>query len=203
VTDFLKRLEKWLAQHALSCYRSLLPGATPRELKAAAKALALQLPDALQDLYRWRNGQGPRSRPLFADAHARYTFLTLQQVQEAQANLNEILKELEDVGASGRDTWWHRAWVPFLDADGDHLCVDSLGTLGGGAGQVLSFFHDDSSRVIDHPSLRHWLETFVVSLEANLWQERQGTLELVNKEAFEQLARQRNPGYPVVVHSQL
>jgi cell wall assembly regulator SMI1 len=102
---------------------------------------------------------------------------------------------------AGQDTWWHRAWIPFLDAGGDHLCVDSQGTLGGSAGQVISFFHDDSSRVIDYASLRNWLEAFVASLEADLWREESGTLELLNKEEFEQLTRQMNPGYPVVVHS--
>jgi cell wall assembly regulator SMI1 len=129
--------------------------------------------------------------------------MTLRQVQEVHANLSEILGELEAEGSSGRDTWWHRAWIPFLDAGGDHLCLDSRGTLGGGAGQVLSFFHDDSSRVIDYPSLQKWLETFVGSLEAGLWREQDGTLELVDREHFERLYLQINPGFPVVVDSQL
>jgi cell wall assembly regulator SMI1 len=128
--------------------------------------------------------------------------MTLRAVQEVQANLNEILGELEEAGSPGRDTWWHRGWIPFLDAGGDHLCVDSEGTLQGRAGQVISFFHDDSSRMIEYPSLRSWLATFVVSLEANMWQERNGTLELVNEKHLEQLTKQMNPGYPVLVHSQ-
>jgi cell wall assembly regulator SMI1 len=129
--------------------------------------------------------------------------MTLREVEEMHAGLNEILGELEEQGETGRDTWWHRKWVPFLGAGGDHLCVDSEGTLGGVAGQVISFFHDDSSRVIDYPSLRNWLETFVVSLDAKMWQERNGTLELLNKEHCEQLAKQMNPGYPVFVDAQL
>jgi cell wall assembly regulator SMI1 len=129
--------------------------------------------------------------------------MPLQEVQEVHANLCQVLGELEENGESGRDTWWHRGWVPFLDAGGDCLCVDTQGTLGGVVGQVISFFHDDSSRVIDYPSLRHWLETFMVSLEAGVWRERNGMLELVDKERFDQLYRQMNPGYPVVVDSQL
>jgi hypothetical protein len=43
----------------------------------------------------------------------------------------------------------------------------------------------------------------VVSLESGLWRERDGTLELLDKERFDQLYKQMNPGYPVVVHSQL
>ena len=93
--------------------------------------------------------------------------------------------------------------MPFLDAGGDCLCVDTRGTLGGVAGQVIAFFHDDSARAIEYPSLRNWLETFVVSLEAGLWREQDNALELLDKERFEQLHKQMSPGYPVVVHSQL
>jgi cell wall assembly regulator SMI1 len=203
MNDLLDRLTNWLRQHGPACYRRLLPGATQPEIEAAEAALGLQLPGDLRELYRWRNGQAPPPRPIIADAHDRYSFMTLQEVQAMHANLGEILGELEDEGSSGRDTWWHRAWVPFLDAGGDCLCVDCQGTLGGVAGQVLSFFHDDSSRVIDYPSLRNWLETFVVSLEAGLWREQAGTLELLDRAHFEQLSKQMNPGYPVVVHSQL
>jgi cell wall assembly regulator SMI1 len=128
--------------------------------------------------------------------------MTLREVQEVHANLSEILGELEQAGETGRDTWWHREWVPFLDAGGDCLCVDAHGTLGGSVGQVISFFHDDSSRVIEYPNLPKWLETFVVSLEAGVWHERGGTLELRNKKGFEQLYKQMNPGYPVLVDSQ-
>ena len=165
--------------------------------------MALALPDALQQLYLWRNGQAQGSRPVFGDAHARYTFLSLQEVQAAHANLNEISAELEAEGLSGRDTWWRPAWIPFLEAGGDHLCVDTAGTLGGAAGQVIAFFHDDSSRVIDYPSLDQWLETFVASLEASMWRERDGSLEVLDKERFERLAKRMNPGYPIVVHSQV
>jgi cell wall assembly regulator SMI1 len=140
---------------------------------------------------------------VFGDASASYTFLSLREVQEAHANLNEIAKELEEQGLSGRDTWWHRSWIPFLGADGDHLCLDASGTLGGVPGQVICFFHDDSSRVIAYPSLEQWLEVFVVSLEAQMWQERNGSLELRDKKRFEQLAKRISPGYPVVVHSQV
>jgi cell wall assembly regulator SMI1 len=200
--DLLKKLEKWLKQYAPGRYRSLLPGATPKELKACEAALGLRLPAALRELYRWRNGQGQRGGYFF-DAQGPYSFMPLQQVQEVHANLSEILGELEEEEASGRDTWWHRAWVPFLDAGGDCLCVDTEGTLGGVAGQVIAFFHDDSSRVIDYPSLEKWLETFVVSLEAGLWRERDKTLELLDKERFEQLHKQMSPGHPVVVHSRV
>jgi cell wall assembly regulator SMI1 len=129
--------------------------------------------------------------------------MPLQQVQEVHANLGEILGELEDLGESGRDTWWHRAWVPFLDAGGDCLCVDTRGTLGGVAGQVIDFAHDDSTRGIEYPSLQSWLETVVASLEAGLWRERENALELLDKERFDQLYKRMSPGYPVVVHSRL
>jgi cell wall assembly regulator SMI1 len=202
VTDLLERLERWLRQYAPGPYQSLLPGVTQQELEACQAALAVQLPDALQALYRWRNGQAPRTPPLFADAHSRYSLMTLREAQGAHAGLSEVLGEIEEQGLPGRDTWWHRKWVPFLDAGGDHLCVDAQGTLGGAAGQVVSFFHDDSSRVIEYGSLRDWLQTFVVSLEASLWRERKGTLELLNQEHYAQLAKQMNPGYPVLVHAQ-
>jgi cell wall assembly regulator SMI1 len=201
--ELLNRLESWLRQNAPSCFRCLLPGVTKQDLKAFEDALTFALPDALQLLYLWRNGQSQGSRPLFGDAHTRYTFLTLREVQEAHANLNYILEELEEEGLSGWDTWWHPTWIPFLDAGGNHLCVDTKGTLGGVPGQVISFFHDDSSRVIDYPSLEQWLETFVVSLETQLWRERDGSLELLDQDQFEQLVKRMNPGYPIVVHSQV
>jgi cell wall assembly regulator SMI1 len=202
MNDLLRKLESWLKQNAPGRYRSLLPGATQKELQACEGALGLRLPGGLRELYRWHNGQGERGGYLF-DFQGPYSFMPLRQVQEVHANLSEILGELEELGESGRDTWWHRAWVPFLDAGGDCLCVDAQGTLGGRVGQVIAFFHDDSTRGIEYPSLRNWLETFVTSLEAGLWRERDNALELLDKERFEQLHKQMSPGYPVVVHSQV
>jgi cell wall assembly regulator SMI1 len=203
MNELLGRLERWLRKNCPDCYQSLLPGVAREEFEAFEDALVVQMPEALKELYRWRNGQAPKSRPIFGNAHARYTFMTLREAQEAHANLGDILQELEDEGSSGRDTWWHPGWVPFLDGCGDYLCVDTKGTLGGSPGQVLSFFHDDSSRVIESPGLRNWLETFVVSLEADMWQGSRDGLELLDKDGFEQLARRMNAGYPVVVHSQV
>jgi hypothetical protein len=139
----------------------------------------------------------------FFDLQDPYSFMPLQQVQEMHANLSEILGELEDEEESGRDTWWHRSWVPFLDNGGDCLCVDTQGTLGGVVGQVIDFAHDDSTRLIQYPSLRNWLATFVASLEAGLWREQGNALELLDKARFDQLYQQINPVYPLVVESRL
>jgi cell wall assembly regulator SMI1 len=198
----LRKLEKWLKQYAPGRYRSLLPSATPKELKTCEAALGLRLPDDMRELYRWHNGQG-QGGGYFFDIQGPCSFMRLQRVQEVHANLSEILGELEDEEGSGRDTWWHRAWVPFLDNGGDCLCVDTRGALGGVAGQVVYFAHDDSARSIECPSLEKWLGTFVAGLEAGLWREQGNALELLDKQRFEQLHQQMSPGYPVVVHSRL
>jgi cell wall assembly regulator SMI1 len=87
MTDLLDRLERWLEHHARGVYPSLLPGVTPQELQAWEDAHALQLPEALRELYGWRNGQAPDARPLLADAHALYSFMSLREVEQVRASL--------------------------------------------------------------------------------------------------------------------
>lgn len=207
MTALIRRLDQWLSANRPEFYRSLLPGIGPAGVRACEALLGFPMPDALIALYAWRNGQSNTSSDFcgacYADCYTPYTFMTLRQVQESHASLNEIWRELEDTGAPGRDTWWHPRWVPFLDGAGDHLCVDAVGTLGGRQGQVLSFLHDDSTRLIDYPSLERWLETFVVSLEASLWEERNGRFQPVDNSKVEAVVNKMNPGYPIRVRSTL
>jgi hypothetical protein len=84
-----------------------------------------------------------------------------------------------------------------LDGGGDHLCVDTA------SGQLISFFHDDSSRIIEYPNLERMLEIYVLSLEAKMWHVNDGRLEPLNPQRLDEFVKRLNPGYPIIVRSSL
>jgi hypothetical protein len=69
--------------------------------------------------------------------------------------------------------------------------------VGGVEGQVLNFWHDWESRSIEYPSLEKWLEVFVDSLEAGMWQEVGGDLHPIDEDKWDTFVGERNPGYPI------
>src|SRR5262249_33279047 len=196
----LDRLETWFQTNCPVPFSHFLPAVSPERLAALEEALGLRLPEAFKELYLWRNGQSRCSGRVFGDAYNVYDFMTLTEVQESHATLNDVLREIKEDDPTEGDTWWHPRWVPFLSADGDHFCVDTEGTHGGSRGQIICFLHDDSA-VIESAGLETWLETFVVSLESGLWRNAGSWLELLTKEGHHQLARQMNPGYPISLAS--
>ena len=191
--DAIARLDAWLKANRADYYAELSPGAKDPEIAEIEKAAGKSLPDAFKAFLRWRNGQGEDC----------YDAL---QFNRSPMNVDDILatmdtmKELSNAGEFELEGWWDAGWVPFLDnGGGDHLVLDLTGSFGGKPGQVLEFWHADADRDIVAPSFSGWLESFVASLEADLWAEEDGDFHPEDDDELDEYLAERLPGYPIEV----
>jgi cell wall assembly regulator SMI1 len=177
MTELVARLDVWLSRNRPDFYANLLPGLTDAEWAAFEARLGVPMPDAFRVLYQWRNGQPDDHSVSF---HGNRTWTPAEHIVST--------KELFDrmIGYDFPPDWWNRAWVPFLhNGAGSHLCVDTVGTDGGPAGQLVEFWNRDPDRPIVSPSLEHWLKDFVTSLERDRWE--------YTKYGFECIERREQP----------
>jgi cell wall assembly regulator SMI1 len=146
IGDVLQRLDVWLARHRLRYLAGLNPPATAAELAALSAKLARPVPDDLQALLRWHNGQGQEFIGAFEQSWL------LMSCQSIVAN-----RELLNLDAAA--TGWRTTWIPFLDDDaGDFLCLDD-------AGAVRAFWLGNQDHPVVAPSLSAWLDDFVSHVE--------------------------------------
>jgi cell wall assembly regulator SMI1 len=186
LNEWLKRLELWLAGHRPRALVALLPGATRDELRQWERELGAAGSSALSELLAWHNGQDPRG-PAFQ--HNR-RLLGTGEILEDRAMLRELV-------AAGDITAWHDGYLPFLRSwGGDLVCVDTAGQLRGVPGEIFVRTSDDEVYSPDYPSLLNWLEVFVTTLEAGLWQ-GDGELQPRDDEAFLAAVDRIAPGYPI------
>jgi cell wall assembly regulator SMI1 len=186
----LERLERWLRLYRAEYYEWLRPGVPERELMTLERDLGRNLPAGFRELYRWRDGQDPECTLAF---QYNQMFMPLKQVQQVWV----AISQLQDGGEFPETNWWSKSWLPFLGTeDGDHLCVDLDGAFGGMAGQVLMFHHDFESRNIEYPSMEKWMEAFVPSVEAGMWDAEENEFKPREAEPVRMLRLRAAPGYP-------
>jgi cell wall assembly regulator SMI1 len=149
---------------------------------ARAKALGA-VPAELLAILAWHDGS--RGREL--DGY--YRLLSCAEIVRHKRTTDSLVAEFEDAWMPGE--WWSPDWIPFLEFNGDLVCVD-------GRGRVVSFKTHDARRTILHGSFRDWLATL-----ASLWERMpEGASEDDQTRYFEgrearRIARAKNPGYPI------
>jgi cell wall assembly regulator SMI1 len=207
MNPLVKRLDSWLKKNRPDYYAILRPGLKSKEIKAFEKLLGFSLPQTWKDLYTWRNGQHD---PNALDPNGKVdpspwlafrnnaVFGSLHVVQDSYTLLNGLL----ECGQFEEKNWWNVKWVPILTGlGGDHVCLDLEGSFRGQPGQILYFCHDDTRRVIEYPSLDSCLETFIVSLEAGMWEEQDGCFQPKDEKKWQGLHKKMNRGYPKYKHA--
>jgi cell wall assembly regulator SMI1 len=186
----LERLERWLRLYRADYYDYLRPGVPERELTALERDLGRNLPAGFRELYRWHDGQEPDCTLPF---QYKQMFMPMSQVQLVWAAIGQLL----DGGEFPETNWWSKSWLPFLGSEaGDHLCVDLDGAFNGMPGQVLLFYHDMECRNIEYPSMEKWMEAFVPSVEAGMWEEDGGEFKPREVQQVRTIRLRAAPGYP-------
>jgi cell wall assembly regulator SMI1 len=160
-----ERIETWLKAQAPEILKDLRPGATEVELRRTENSLGILLPNAVKDSYLIHNGA--EGCGLFSCED----FLSLNEMVSKW----KVLKDIWDTGFFNkfqgdptgpvRADWWNPKWIPWLsDASGNHLCFDLDPTEGGTTGQIIRFWHDDSTRQVLATGLDSWLQQFADDL---------------------------------------
>jgi cell wall assembly regulator SMI1 len=156
VAELLGRLEKWLGQHRRLYLQALRPGASDAELDATQAALAVPLPDDPRALLRWHNGQ---ERDFVGHFEGNWDLMSASEIATAKHAL--------DAGEGAPDGW-QKAWVPFLQDDGDDYVV--LDTSQPGA-PVREVWQGRKEHPAVAPSLAAWLGQFVAAVERGEYHE--------------------------------
>jgi len=196
MSDWLLTIDGWLRENRPAYYSRLRPGVDHYAIAAAEQALGIRLPEALAQLYMWKDGQPD---DCYDSLFYNLMFPSLERSATTAAVMTEDRTEFE------APDWWLSSWFPFLDnGAGDLVCVDVEGAFGGRPGQVLSFWHETADRDIEYASVEAWGETFAASLKRGLWHETpEGTFRPSAAstrddavDAHDQLRAEMNPGYP-------
>lgn len=158
IEGLIPRLDRWLATHRPDYHAMLQPGVSDADLDAFEAQFSLKLPASFRQLYRWRNGQHPRS---FDALQFNRRWMGLEDIAET--------KDLMD-GMIGYDfedpRYWRRGWVPFLsNGGGSYLCLDLAAEDGGQPGQILAFWKADDDRPVQWKDMPAWLAGLVSSME--------------------------------------
>lgn len=151
ITESWRSIDAWLARHAPATYAVLAPPATGAELAA------MDLPPEVVESLRCHNGltewanvlpEGPPS-----------------SAAEIAANYRIRLDLAEDfVYPPDQEPYWHPAWIPWSDSDGDLQFVDLRP--GPTHGQLALAPHDGPVDFIDaFASLTGYLQAVVHSLD--------------------------------------
>jgi cell wall assembly regulator SMI1 len=183
--ELLLRLDTLLKELRPEYYAQLQPPASEEQLQQFERSIGFPIPEAFKELYRWKNGQ---PRHYFHSFIYNDSFLSLEEAQDAYNMLNELLES----GDFDREHWWSPYWLPFLEsAGGDLVCVDMEGTFTGLRGQILQFWHDDETRLIDAPNLEEWFASLVDHFE---WAVEKG---IQDEEELTSTWEQDIPDYPI------
>jgi cell wall assembly regulator SMI1 len=176
VRDLWERFEIWMSAHAPHLPAGLQDGATPRQIARAEAALQVRLPKDVVESYLIHDGQShPECFALYEGALFNGSLLL---PLETMVKHWSVLKELHDRGGFEgirshpdgpiRDDWWNPLWIPLTaNSSGDHpVCVDLAPAKGGKRGQVISWWHADSERILLGPSFRRWFASYIDAVEA-------------------------------------
>jgi cell wall assembly regulator SMI1 len=142
VSGVLERLERWLSQHHPRLLETLNPGARPADLDALQAHLGAPVPEPLQDLLRWHNGQANTSA---GHLDSNWNLLGTDRLAAVKRELDE----------SAAQTGWQTAWLPFAnDAEGNCLCLDTTQA----QAPVRVFRRGSPEHPIIAASLGEWLQ---------------------------------------------
>ena len=189
VDALLRRLGRALGRFD-GLERRLPKGATKAALARFAKRLGRRPPPDLLRFLTWHDG----TRDVEIDGY--HAALSVEGCLRAKRAMDGLISHFEDDWLP--DTWWSAGWLPFLDFNGDFVCVDLDGTLGA-PGQVISFENYSRARKVLHRSFRDWLAAVVA-----LWEQVPAEADEDERIAFftgragARLRRQVSPGLPVV-----
>jgi cell wall assembly regulator SMI1 len=165
---FVQKLADLFAQNAEQEATLFNSGATDEQINAFKAAINLPLPDSFFEFYRWHNGSKYTDYHHADFEHGRYLLSLDEIIREKQSwdahQQSGIFDQWED-GA-----YWDSAWMPFMRIDYWYVrVVDTKGSFGGKAGQVLDFDYKSSEgRHITHESFDKWLETVSVKYKTGV-----------------------------------
>ncbi|RMH21283.1 MAG: hypothetical protein D6696_06155 [Acidobacteria bacterium] len=157
--------------------------ATAERIAETERRLGVELPRALVHLYSAHDGTG------YGSIDGYHRLLSLDELVQAKAALDDLQSSGHfDHWRAGE--WWNLAWVPFLDFEGNHLCVDTS------TEEIVEFLTHDGKRTRLYPSAHVWLAALA---EVTALARRADNPEDVMRSSrtAARVRKKLAPGYPV------
>jgi len=159
-----RRIEAWLAANERSLLTTLLPPATPQQIKDAEAAIGVSFPPELLASLAAHDGQEPHAYEMFAG----WALLPLVHVVVVWKELVAMAKRLElpafdepdHVRTEGpvRPRAWDPLWIPVADdGQGNRLMLDMDPPRGGTLGQVIRFRREANFHSVEAADFGAWL----------------------------------------------
>jgi predicted DNA-binding WGR domain protein len=182
----LARLSALWAEKRPGFEKRLRPGASGAALAKFKKALGLTVPPEFLAFYAWHDGAKNHQ----VDRLETDGWLSL-------AGLLKFKKMLDTMGFEDESIYgkysWSTAWVPFLESDGDSVCIDTR------SGVVFKRYND-THVVLLAPSFGAWLAAHVAITEAiRVAQDEDPDdtfFRAFNGGIDQRIRRRTSPGYP-------
>ncbi len=145
--DILDEIDTLLAKNYKHVFDSLQIGSTESELELLKiKCFSgEQVPQDLETLYKWHNGQ---TGYYSLNQEDNRTLLSISEVIEAWKFMNDPMEEILEP--------WSKSWIPILDnGAGDYIVYESEGIQ---TGKLISYWHDDEERWVEFENLESWAQ---------------------------------------------
>jgi cell wall assembly regulator SMI1 len=153
----ISKIDAHLKKNVPVVYKSLNPPLTPEQIHALELKHKVTLPADLKEIYLWKNGQNLEGD--YESLFGNKTLLSLQQALEIRDELNSMLLATNTEEEFKIPNWWNINWIPvFENGGGDYLCYDVAGIFTGTKGQILDYYHSETYRSVNAPSLVLFLE---------------------------------------------
>ena len=69
-----------------------------------------------------------------------------------------------------KEVMWNSKWIPIAsNGAGDLMCVDLDPAEGGKVGQVITWYHETTFKIVEASSYKEWLENYLQDLENNAY----------------------------------
>ena len=172
IEDTWTRIDHWLRMHSPATLEALRSGTDDDALDAFERELGVRLPDDYRASMKIHDGQEPNTfgfidaRQLLSLSEVRAHWRSWQQVMESG-----VLKEAQpEPGVGVKPYWWSPFWIPITSTgSADNDCLDLDPSPEGTYGQIVTVWHDDSTRIVESSSFGDWLVQFADDLEDELY----------------------------------
>jgi cell wall assembly regulator SMI1 len=171
--DIWNRFEAWLDKNANQLLDDLNEGVDPELFESLERMMGVAMPDDFKEFYSIHNGQ---------DAASEDRLFGVEELYSVERMLEERKKwktrfdagEFDDLESEPDDAirseWWNPYWLPITgDGNGNHYCIDFAPTRDGQLGQIIRMLSNHPKRKLVAPSLRQWMETYLIELEKGLY----------------------------------
>jgi cell wall assembly regulator SMI1 len=152
--ETLAKLDEFIKDFRPNYYENLNPPLSRKQIEELENKYKIVLPNDLQELYLWKNGQSPNCYESFVNNSE---FTSLEEVLETAAEFTLMIGTDFEI-----ENWWNAHWLPiFHNGGGSRICYDLQGIFTKKKGQILEFWKADNDRNVIAPDLNAFLRQIV------------------------------------------